>query len=57
LASDLVVFDAASVLDRAIHEEPEQAPAGVLHVLVNGAFAFRGGRERLTVCSSKAHSV
>jgi N-acyl-D-amino-acid deacylase len=38
------VFDAATVLDRATHEEPEQAPAGLPHVLVNGSFAVRDGQ-------------
>ena len=41
LAADLVVFDPATVLDRATHEEPEQPPAGLPHVLVNGVFAVR----------------
>ncbi|MDP8921554.1 MAG: amidohydrolase family protein [Chloroflexota bacterium] len=44
LAADLVVFDAATVLDRATPEDPEQPPLGMPHVLVNGAFAVRDGR-------------
>jgi N-acyl-D-aspartate/D-glutamate deacylase len=44
LAADLVVFDAATVLDRATHEDPEQAPVGMPHVLVNGVFAVRDGQ-------------
>jgi N-acyl-D-amino-acid deacylase len=44
LWADLVVFDAATVLDRATPEDPEQAPAGMPHVLVNGQFAVRDGR-------------
>ncbi|MCC6179086.1 MAG: D-aminoacylase [Chloroflexi bacterium] len=44
LAADLVVFDAARVLDRATYEDPEQAPAGLPHVLVNGVFAVRDGQ-------------
>jgi N-acyl-D-aspartate/D-glutamate deacylase len=42
--ADLVVFDSATVLDRATPEEPEQAPTGMPHVLVNGAFAVRYGQ-------------
>ena len=44
LAADLVVFDAATVLDRATHEDPEQAPVGLPHVIVNGVFAVRDGQ-------------
>ena len=44
LAADLIVFDAAAVLDLATHEEPEQAPAGLPHVIVNGTFAVRDGQ-------------
>ncbi len=44
MAADLVVFDAATVLDRATPEDPEQPPIGMPHVLVNGTFAVRDGR-------------
>jgi N-acyl-D-amino-acid deacylase len=44
LAADLVVFDAATVLDRATYEDPEQAPIGLPHVIVNGTFAVRDGQ-------------
>jgi N-acyl-D-amino-acid deacylase len=43
LAADLVVFDSASVADRATYEDPEQPPVGIPHVLVNGTFAVRDG--------------
>jgi N-acyl-D-amino-acid deacylase len=43
LAADLVVFDAAAVIDRATYDDPEQPPAGLPHVLVNGIFAVRDG--------------
>jgi N-acyl-D-amino-acid deacylase len=43
LAADLVVFDAATVNDRATYEDPEQPPIGMPHVLVNGEFAVRDG--------------
>ncbi len=44
LAADLVVFDPATVIDRAIYDDPEQPPAGLPHVLVNGVFAVRDGQ-------------
>jgi N-acyl-D-amino-acid deacylase len=43
LWADLVVFDAATILDRATPEDPEQPPLGMPHVLVNGQFAVRDG--------------
>lgn len=42
-AADLVVFDPASVLDKATFEEPFQYPAGIPHVVVNGVIALRDG--------------
>jgi len=44
MAADLVVFDPATVLDRATHDDPEQPPVGLPHVLVNGTFAVRDGQ-------------
>ncbi len=41
--ADLVVFDPATVKDRATYEDPEQPPLGIPHVLVNGVFAVRDG--------------
>jgi N-acyl-D-amino-acid deacylase len=41
--ADLVVFDAAKVQDAATIDEPEQAPIGMPHVLVNGKFAVKDG--------------
>ncbi|MFN8522958.1 MAG: D-aminoacylase [Chloroflexota bacterium] len=43
MAADLVVFDPRTVVDLATPEEPEQAPRGMPHVLVNGRFAVRDG--------------
>ena len=42
-AADLVVFDPATVLDRASFEEPFQYPAGIPTVVVNGVIALRDG--------------
>lgn len=43
LAADLVIFDPATVNDRATFEAPEQPPVGLPHVLVNGVFTVRDG--------------
>jgi N-acyl-D-amino-acid deacylase len=44
-AGDVVVFDAATVADRATFTEPFQYPVGIPHVLINGAFAVREGEQ------------
>jgi N-acyl-D-amino-acid deacylase len=41
--ADLVMFDAATVSDRATFDEPRLAAAGIVHVLVAGDFAVRDG--------------
>jgi N-acyl-D-amino-acid deacylase len=43
LAADVVVFDPATVADRATYEEPFQYPVGIAAVVVNGAVALREG--------------
>ena len=42
---DVVVFDPATVADRATFTDPFQYPVGIPHVLVNGAFAVRDGEQ------------
>jgi N-acyl-D-amino-acid deacylase len=44
-AADLVVFDAAIVIDRATFGDPANYPAGIPHVIVNGRLVVRDGEE------------
>lgn len=42
--ADIVVFDPATVADRATFEQPQQAAAGIELVFVNGSLVWRDGR-------------
>ena len=42
--ADLVVFDPATVRDRATYAAPHQYPVGIPYVLVNGVIAVERGR-------------
>ena len=41
--ADVTVFDPDSIIDRATFEDPHQYPAGIAHVIVNGALTVSGG--------------
>jgi N-acyl-D-aspartate/D-glutamate deacylase len=43
--ADLVVFDPEAILDRATYEEPQQHPAGIDCVLVNGQVVVEQGQQ------------
>ncbi|MFL5613753.1 MAG: hypothetical protein ACJ796_08840 [Gemmatimonadaceae bacterium] len=42
--ADLVIFDPATVIDKATFEQPAQYSDGIVHVLVNGTFVVRGSQ-------------
>lgn len=42
-AADIVVFDPASIADRATFDEPRRHPTGVAQVIVNGVAVIDGG--------------
>ena len=43
-SADLVVFDAGKIEDRATALQPQLAPVGIVHVLVNGVAVVWNGR-------------
>jgi len=43
MAADVVVFDPATVSDKATYEDPFQYPVGIAAVIVNGVIALRDG--------------
>jgi N-acyl-D-amino-acid deacylase len=45
LAADVVLFDPATVADRATFEDPAQRPVGIRHVIVNGAIVVQDGQQ------------
>jgi N-acyl-D-amino-acid deacylase len=53
LAADVVVFDPATVIDKATYEQPFQYPEGIKAVVVNGQIAFRDG-DRTKSAAGKA---
>jgi N-acyl-D-amino-acid deacylase len=44
MAADVVVFDPATVADKATYEDPFQYPVGISAVIVNGSIALRDGQ-------------
>ena len=46
LAGDVVVFDPATVTDRATYDDPFRYPAGFAAIIVNGVVAVRGSEHR-----------
>jgi len=44
MRADLVVFDLATIKDRATYEDPMAAPTGIGEVIVNGVVALANGR-------------
>ena len=42
--ADLVVFDAATVLDQSTYREPSRPPIGIGHVIVNGVAVVSAGK-------------
>lgn len=52
--ADIVVFDAARIIDRATYEEPARYSEGVTDVLVNGVRVVRGGQRVESVFPGRA---
>jgi len=48
MAADVVVFDPATVADKATFDAPFQYPVGISAVVVNGAIALRDGQRSAT---------
>ena len=41
--ADIVLFDPATIIDRATYREPTLAPSGLRDVVVNGVIVVRDG--------------
>ena len=52
--ADVVVFDPATIIDRATYREPTLPPLGLRDVVVNGVVVVRGGDVRLGVFPGRA---
>jgi N-acyl-D-aspartate/D-glutamate deacylase len=44
MKADVVVFDAANVIDKSTYERPHQYSEGFRYVLVNGKLALKEGK-------------
>lgn len=53
--ADLVIFDPATIIDRATYEEPDKPSAGIQHVIVGGTFVVKDGR--ITVGAKPGRAV
>lgn len=52
--ADIVIFDAARIIDRATYREPALPSTGIRYVLVNGAVVVRDGAIREGVLAGRA---
>jgi len=52
--ADLVIFNAATVRDRATYEQPDRPSEGIPDVLVSGVFVVRDGALKRGVLPGKA---
>jgi N-acyl-D-amino-acid deacylase len=45
MLADITIFDAERIRDRATYRDPHNFPEGIHHVIVNGEFAVRDGKQ------------
>ena len=43
--ADIVIFDAATIKDKATYENPHQYPEGIDYVIVNGQIVVEDGKQ------------